>query len=168
MPTTMDVFGMVHATVFATSMVRENVGGVVTNWYAAVPVGIRVTGFVLGVIDVVVTEIVFAALSPADHERDAGLYVTPVTGVGVSVMTQPPVGAVLGVTVTTCAAPPLMTTMDAVTVHVPRGRTPVDGSHKLATNDAVSNLTSFVSLGVHIAATRFVAATVVGFRVNTT
>ena len=73
MPTTMDVFGMVHATVFGVSMVRENVGGVVTNWYAAVPVGIRVTGFVLGVIDVVVTEIVFAVASPDVHLRNVGL-----------------------------------------------------------------------------------------------
>ena len=31
------------------------------------------TVFVLDVIDVVVTEIVFAALSPAAHVRDAGL-----------------------------------------------------------------------------------------------
>ena len=31
---------------------------------------------------------------------------------------MPDVGAALGVTVTTCAAPPLMTTTDAVTVHV--------------------------------------------------
>ena len=77
----------------------------------------------LDVVDVVVTEIVFAALSPADHERDAGLYVTPVTAVGVNVMTLASVGPALGVTVTTCAAPPLMTTTDAVTVHVPRGIT---------------------------------------------
>ena len=77
----------------------------------------------LDVVDVVVTEIVFAALSPADHERDAGLYVTPVTAVGVNVMTLARVGPALGVTVMTCAAPPLMTTMDAVTAHVPRGIT---------------------------------------------
>ena len=77
----------------------------------------------LDVVDVVVTEIVFAALSPADHERDAGLYVTPVTAVGVSVIALASVGPALGVTVMTCAAPPLMTTTDAVTAHVPRGIT---------------------------------------------
>ena len=50
----------------------------------------------LDVVDVVVTEIVFAALSPADHERDAGLYVTPVTAVGVNVMLAPTAGGLLG------------------------------------------------------------------------
>ena len=119
--TTMVVFGMVHATVFGPSIMTVKVGAVVTYWATAVPVGVRVTTFVLAVTDVVVTEIVFAALSPADHERDAGLYVTPVTAVGVSVIALASVGPALGVTVTTCAAPPLMTSTDAVTVHVPRG-----------------------------------------------
>ena len=125
MPTTNAVFGIVHATVFAGSMVRENWRAEtdVTYWYAAVPDSVRVTVFVLDVVDVVVTEIVCAVLSPdargnAFHVRDAGLYVTPVTAVGVSVTTHPPVGAALGVTVTTCADPPLMTTTDAVTPHV--------------------------------------------------
>ena len=121
--TTRAVFGMVHATVFGPSMMTEKVGAVVTNWYTAVPDCVRVTVFVLDVVIVVVTEMVFAALSPADHERDAGLYVTPVTAVGVSVIALASVGPALGVTVMTCAAPPLMTTTDAVTVHVPRGIT---------------------------------------------
>ena len=43
------------------------------NWAAAVPDSARVTVFVLDVVDVVVTEIVFAALSPDTHVRDAGL-----------------------------------------------------------------------------------------------
>ena len=30
--TTMDVFGMVHTTVFGPSIVRTNVGGDTTNW----------------------------------------------------------------------------------------------------------------------------------------
>ena len=44
-----------------------------TNWAAAVPDSARVTVFVLDVVDVVVTEIVFPALSPDAHVRDAGL-----------------------------------------------------------------------------------------------
>ena len=73
MPTTMDVFGMLHATVFATSIMTEKVGAVVTYWPTAVPVGVRVTTFVLAVTDVVVMEIVFAVASPDAHVRNAGL-----------------------------------------------------------------------------------------------
>ena len=63
----------VHTTVFATSIVTEKVGAVVTYWPTAVPVGVRVTTFVLGVTDVVVTEIVFAVASPDSHLRNVGL-----------------------------------------------------------------------------------------------
>ena len=63
--------------------------------------------FVLDVVDIVVTEMVFGAVSPVFHESIAGMYVTPATAVGVSVM-GPDVGAPLGVTVMTCADPPLM------------------------------------------------------------
>ena len=73
MPTTMDVFGMLHATVFGVSMMTEKVGAVVTYWATAVPVGVRVTTFVLAVTDVVVMEIVFAVASPDAHVRNAGL-----------------------------------------------------------------------------------------------
>ena len=59
--------------VLATSMMTEKVGAVATNWAAAVPDSARVTVFVLDVVDVVVTVIVFAALSPDAHVRDAGL-----------------------------------------------------------------------------------------------
>ena len=59
--------------VLATSMVTEKVGAVATNWAAAVPDSARVTVFVLDVVDIVVTVIVFAALSPDTHVRDAGL-----------------------------------------------------------------------------------------------
>ena len=69
----MDAFGMVHATIFGKSMMTVKVGAVATNWAAAVPDSVRVTVFVLDVVDVVVTEIVFAALSPDPHVRDAGL-----------------------------------------------------------------------------------------------
>ena len=54
-------------------MMTEKVGAVATNWAAAVPDSVRVTVFVLDVVDIVVTEIVFAALSPDTHVRDAGL-----------------------------------------------------------------------------------------------
>ena len=47
------------------------------------------------------------------------------TAVGVSFIALASVGPALGVTVTTCAAPPLVTTMDAVTVHVPKGNVAV-------------------------------------------
>ena len=59
--------------VLATSMMTEKVGAVDTNWAAAVPDSARVTVFELDVVNVVVTEIVFAALSPDAHVRDAGL-----------------------------------------------------------------------------------------------
>ena len=59
--------------VLATSMMTVKVGAVATNWAAAVPDSARVTVFVLDVVDVVVTEIVFAALSPDAHVSDAGL-----------------------------------------------------------------------------------------------
>ena len=98
--TTMEVLGMVHATVFGPSMMTENVVAVVTYWATAVPVGVRVTTFVLAVVDVVVTEMVFAAASPDAHVRNVGLKSTPETGVGVSVMVVPAVGKALGVTVT--------------------------------------------------------------------
>ena len=55
--------------VLATSMMTEKVGAVATNWAAAVPDSVRVTVFVLDVVDIVVTEIVFAALSPDAHVR---------------------------------------------------------------------------------------------------
>ena len=73
--TTMVVFGMVHATVFGPSMMTENVVAVVTYWVAAVPVGVRVTTFVLAVVVVVVTEMVFAAAfpDPRTHVRNVGL-----------------------------------------------------------------------------------------------
>ena len=71
--TTMEVFGMVHTTVFGPSIVRTNVGGDTTNWYAAVPDTAKVTVFVLVVVDVVVMEMVFGAASPDAHVRDAGL-----------------------------------------------------------------------------------------------
>ena len=54
-------------------MMTEKVGAVAPNWAAAVPDSVRVTVFVLDVVDVVVTEIVFAALSPDAHEKNAGL-----------------------------------------------------------------------------------------------
>ncbi len=59
--------------VLATSIMTEKAGAVATNWATAVPDSARVTVFVLDVVDVVVTEIVFAALSPDVHVRDAGL-----------------------------------------------------------------------------------------------
>ena len=99
--TTIEVLGMVHTTVFGPSIVRINVGGDTTNWYAAVPDTAKVTVFVLVVVDVVVMEIVFGAASPTGHESISGMYVTPATGVGVSVITLASVGAALGVTVTT-------------------------------------------------------------------
>ena len=71
--TTMAVFGVVHATVFGTSIMTVKVGAVVTYWTTAVPVGVRVTTFVLAVTDVVVTEIVFAVASPDAHVRNVGL-----------------------------------------------------------------------------------------------
>ena len=71
--TTMVVFGMVHATVFGPSIMTVKVGAGVTYWATAVPVGVRVTTFVLGVTDVVVTEIVFAVASPDAHVRNVGL-----------------------------------------------------------------------------------------------
>ena len=90
----------VGGAVGGTTILRTNVGAVVTNWFVAVPDSVRVTVLVLAVVDVVVTEIVFAALSPADHERDVGLYVTPGTAVGVSLMLAPTRGGLLGSTVT--------------------------------------------------------------------
>ena len=51
----------------------ENVVAVVTYWATAVPVGVRVTTFVLAGVDVVVTEMVFAAASPDAHVRKVGL-----------------------------------------------------------------------------------------------
>ena len=72
-PVTSEVFKMVHVTVFGQSMMTVKVGAVATNWAAAVPDSVRVTVFVLDVVDVVVTEIIFAALSPDAHVRDAGL-----------------------------------------------------------------------------------------------
>ena len=71
--TTMAAFGMVHATVFGTSIMTEKVGAVVAYWATAVPVGVRVTTFVLAAPDVVVTEIVFAVASPDAHVRNVGL-----------------------------------------------------------------------------------------------
>ena len=72
-PPLMTTTDAVTVHVLATSMVTEKVGAVATNWAAAVPDSARVTVFVLDVVDVVVTEIVFAALSPDAHVRDAGL-----------------------------------------------------------------------------------------------
>ena len=45
----------------------------VTNSATALPVGVRVTTFILAVGDVVVTEIVFAAASPDAYVRNVGL-----------------------------------------------------------------------------------------------
>ena len=72
-PPLMTTTDTVTVHVLATSMVTEKVGAVATNWAAAVPDSARVTVFVLDVVDIVVTEIVFAALSPDTHVRDAGL-----------------------------------------------------------------------------------------------
>ena len=72
-PPLMTTTDAVTVHVLATSMVTEKVGALGTNWAAAVPDSARVTVFVLDVVDVVVTEIVFAALSPDTHVRDAGL-----------------------------------------------------------------------------------------------
>ena len=72
-PPLMTSTDVVTVHVLATSMMTEKVGAVATNWAAAVPDSARVTVFVLDVVDVVVTEIVFAALSPDTHVRDAGL-----------------------------------------------------------------------------------------------
>ena len=59
--------------VFGVSMMTEKVGAVVTYWPTALPVGVRVTTFVLAVTNVVVTEMVFAVASPDAHVRNAGL-----------------------------------------------------------------------------------------------
>ena len=64
---------VVAGHVLATSMMTEKVGAVDTNWAAAVPDSARVTVFELDVVNVVVTEIVFAALSPDAHETGPGL-----------------------------------------------------------------------------------------------
>ena len=72
-PPLMTTTDAVTVHVLATSMVTKKVGAVATNWAAAVPDSARVTVFVFDVVDVVVTEIVFAALSPDAHVRDAGL-----------------------------------------------------------------------------------------------
>ena len=72
-PPLMRTTDAVTVHVLATSMVTEKVGAVATNWSAAVPDSARVTVFVLDVVDIVVTEIVFAALSPDPHVSDAGL-----------------------------------------------------------------------------------------------
>ena len=72
-PVTSSALLMLHVTVFGVSMMTEKVGAVVTYWATAVPVGVRVTTFVLAVTDVVVTEIVFAVASPDAHVRNAGL-----------------------------------------------------------------------------------------------
>ena len=98
--TTMAVFGMVHAAVFGPSVMTEKVVAVVTYWATAVPVGVRVTTFVLAVGDVVVTESVFAAASPDAHVRNAGMKDTPETAVAVSLMSFVDVGEALGVTET--------------------------------------------------------------------
>ena len=71
-PPLMTTTDAVTVHVLASSMVTEKVGAV-TNWAAAVPDSARVTVFVLDVVDIVVTEIVFAALSPDAHVSDAGL-----------------------------------------------------------------------------------------------
>ena len=71
-PVTSSALLMLHMTVFG-SMMTEKVGAVVTYWPTAVPIGVRVTAFVLAVTDVVVTEIVFAVASPDAHVRNAGL-----------------------------------------------------------------------------------------------
>ena len=70
--TTIAVFGMVHATVFGPSMMTRKVVAV-SYWATADPVGVRVTTFILAVGDVVVTVIVFAAVSPDAQVRNVGL-----------------------------------------------------------------------------------------------
>ena len=79
------------------------------------------TGSVLDVFNVVVTEIVFAALSPDAHVKDAGLNAIPGTAVGrtvgVTVMFFPVEGELLGFTDTVWAGPPL-TTLTPFNAHV--------------------------------------------------
>ena len=72
-PPLMTTTDAVTVHVLATSMVTEKVGAVATNWAAAVPDSVRVTVFVLDVVDIVVTVNVFAALSPDANVGDAGM-----------------------------------------------------------------------------------------------